>query len=137
MQHCCINIRRRRYTVSKDHVTSAHLLPCPVESRVRRSPIHGKGVFALVDIPRGTRIIEYKGARITHITALRQHPANPENPFHTFLFALSDGRYCIDARNGGNAARWINHRCAPRNAAVRVSCVCISTRNAESAQARN
>ncbi|MBN3848864.1 SET domain-containing protein [Paraburkholderia sp. Ac-20342] len=52
---------------------------------------------------------------ITHAAALRRHP---ENPFHTFLFALSDGRYCIDARNGGNAARWINHRCAPNCEAI-------------------
>ncbi|MFT4063597.1 SET domain-containing protein [Paraburkholderia sp.] len=90
----------------------------PRRIQVRRSPIHGNGVFALIDIPRGTRIIEYKGARITHATVLRQHPADPENPFHTFLFALSNGRYCIDAGNGDNAARWINHRCAPNCEAV-------------------
>ncbi|MGF6873512.1 SET domain-containing protein [Paraburkholderia sp. MM5477-R1] len=86
--------------------------------QIRRSPIHGKGVFALADIPRGLRIIEYRGARITHAAARRQHPVNAEDPFHTFLFALSDGRYCIDAGTGGNAARWINHRCAPNCEAV-------------------
>ncbi|MGF6506234.1 SET domain-containing protein [Paraburkholderia sp. 32] len=86
--------------------------------QIRRSPIHGKGVFAVADIPRGMRIIEYRGARITHAAARRQHPVNAEDPFHTFLFALGDGRYCIDAGTGGNAARWINHRCAPNCEAV-------------------
>ncbi|MBC8720685.1 SET domain-containing protein [Paraburkholderia sp. 31.1] len=69
-------------------------------------------------MPRGMRIIEYRGARITHAAARRQHPVNAEDPFHTFLFALGDGRYCIDAGTGGNAVRWINHRCAPNCEAV-------------------
>ena len=33
---------------------------------VRRSKIHGRGVFALTDIPKGTRLMEYLGERITH-----------------------------------------------------------------------
>ena len=32
---------------------------------VRHSPIHGRGVFALKRIPKGTRIIEYQGNLIT------------------------------------------------------------------------
>ena len=41
---------------------------------------------------------------------------NDDNP-HTFLFALDDGMV-IDATNGGNSARWINHSCAPNCEAV-------------------
>ena len=32
---------------------------------MRRSGIHGRGVFALADIAKGTRLIEYLGERIT------------------------------------------------------------------------
>jgi len=38
--------------------------------------------------------------------------SDPDDPAHTFLFELEDGRV-IDARVRGNAARWINHSCAP------------------------
>ncbi|CAM5187030.1 hypothetical protein CDEN61S_04007 [Castellaniella denitrificans] len=39
-------------------------------------------------------------------------PVNPDDPYHTFYFALSDGRV-IDGGQRGNDARWINHGCAP------------------------
>src|SRR4030095_11894668 len=38
--------------------------------------------------------------------------SDPDDPAHTFLFEIDDGRV-IDARFRGNAARWINHSCAP------------------------
>jgi hypothetical protein len=38
--------------------------------------------------------------------------SDPDDPAHAFLFELDDGRV-IDARIRGNAARWINHSCAP------------------------
>jgi len=79
---------------------------------VRRSAIHGRGVFAARTIRRGTDIIEYRGERITMKEADRRPPSDPDNPYHTFLFELDDGRV-IDASVRGNAARWINHSCAP------------------------
>jgi SET domain-containing protein len=79
---------------------------------VRRSGVHGKGVFALTDIARGERIIEYVGEVITWKEALRRHPHDPAQPNHTFYFHLDDG-HVIDALYGGNAARWINHSCDP------------------------
>lgn len=79
---------------------------------VQRSPLHGNGVFAARDIPAGTRIIEYLGARITPEEADERHPANPDDPFHTFYFSLSCGKV-IDGAQNGNDARWINHSCAP------------------------
>jgi SET domain-containing protein len=79
---------------------------------VRRSSIHGRGVFATETIPRGERIIEYKGQRVTWDDAMKRPDSDPEDPAHTFLFELADGRV-IDARVRGNAARWINHSCAP------------------------
>jgi len=80
--------------------------------QVRRSGIHGKGVFALAPIARGERVIEYTGELITWKEALRRHPHDPTNPDHTFYFHVDDKRV-IDGKYGGNAAKWINHGCAP------------------------
>jgi SET domain-containing protein len=79
---------------------------------VRNSPIHGRGVFATRTIAKGTDIIEYRGRRISMDEADELPDSDPDNPFHTFLFELNDGRV-IDAGVRGNAARWINHSCQP------------------------
>jgi SET domain-containing protein len=88
--------------------------PAPAGRRiqVRRSGVHGKGVFALRPIAAGERIIEYTGERIGWREALRRHPHDPSDPHHTFYFSLEGGDV-IDAKVGGNAARWINHACEP------------------------
>ncbi|MEO7852875.1 MAG: SET domain-containing protein-lysine N-methyltransferase [Rubrivivax sp.] len=78
--------------------------------QVRRSSVHGKGVFAISDIPSGDRIIEYVGEVITWKKALKRHPHDPNDPNHTFYFHIDD-KHVIDANVGGNAARWINHAC--------------------------
>ncbi len=80
--------------------------------QVRKSGVHGKGVFALRPIAAGERIIEYTGEVITWPEALRRHPHNPAEPNHTFYFSLDDD-HVIDANVGGNASRWINHACTP------------------------
>jgi SET domain-containing protein len=79
---------------------------------VRSSGIHGRGVFATRTIRKNARILEYRGTRTTWEIAAEQPDSDPDDPFHTFLFELSDGRV-IDAAEGGNAARWINHSCDP------------------------
>lgn len=79
---------------------------------VRRSGVHGKGVFATRLIKKGEPVIEYKGERITWPEALRRHPHDPKDPNHTFYFHLTD-EVVIDAKYGGNSARWINHACTP------------------------
>ncbi len=80
--------------------------------QVRRSGVHGKGVFAVTPIARGERVIEYRGEVITWREALRRHPHDPKDPNHTFYFHIDD-KHVIDAKVGGNAARWINHACTP------------------------
>jgi len=86
--------------------------PKPIGRRVqvRRSGVHGKGVFALARIAAGETVIEYTGERITWKEALRRHPHDPAQPNHTFYFHIDD-QHVIDANVGGNAARWINHAC--------------------------
>ncbi len=79
---------------------------------IRRSGIHGKGVFARKHIPEGTRIVEYRGERITTAEADARYPDDPTVPYHTFLFALDDD-WVVDAAYGGNLARWVNHSCDP------------------------
>jgi SET domain-containing protein len=79
---------------------------------VRRSGVHGKGVFALQPLKKGEVVIEYKGEVIDWPEALRRHPHDPSDPNHTFYFHI-DEQHVIDAKVGGNAARWINHACDP------------------------
>lgn len=79
---------------------------------VHHSPIHGRGVFATRDIPAETRLLEYKGERISADLAIERSGLDPDNPYHTFFFSLEDGRL-IDGAVDGNAARWINHACEP------------------------
>jgi SET domain-containing protein len=75
---------------------------------VRRSSIHGKGVFATTYIPAGTRLIEYKGERISDEDSEYLYTETT----HTFLFMLENNEVIDGSRNGNNA-RWINHSCEP------------------------
>jgi uncharacterized protein len=80
---------------------------------VKNSKVHGRGVYAARRLKAGERVIEYRGQRIGWKEADRRPPSDPDDPHHTFFFSLSDGKTVIDANAGGNAARWINHSCAP------------------------
>jgi SET domain-containing protein len=80
--------------------------------QVRRSGVHGKGVFARQDIAKGDTIIEYVGEIISAQEAEDRHPHDPQDPNHTFYFQIDEDRV-IDALHGGNSARWINHCCTP------------------------
>ena len=75
---------------------------------VRKSGVHGRGVYATKPIAKGARIIEYTGRRV-----LWEDVPNDLNDPHTFLFGLDNGKDVIDPRTGGNEARWINHSCDP------------------------
>lgn len=83
---------------------------------VRRSTIHGRGVFALRSIPAGERIVEYKGL-VTSWSEAARYCAHRAEDGHTFLFGLADGRV-IDGARGGNSARWFNHACVANCQAV-------------------
>jgi SET domain-containing protein len=83
----------------------------------RQSKIHGRGVFALVDIPKGVRLMEYVGERMTHEEADRRYGELHEGSAHTMLFAAND-EVVIDGTEWGTTARWINHSCTPNCEAV-------------------
>jgi len=78
--------------------------------QVRRSGVHGKGVFALQDLAEGETLIEYVGEIISWDEAQDRHPHDPNDPNHTFYFHVNEDRV-IDALHGGNSSRWINHSC--------------------------
>jgi hypothetical protein len=80
--------------------------------QVRRSGVHGKGVFALQDIAEGETLIEYVGEIISWDEAQDRHPHDPNDPNHTFYFHVNEDKV-IDALHGGNSSRWINHSCDP------------------------
>ncbi|MGH8288327.1 MAG: SET domain-containing protein [Steroidobacteraceae bacterium] len=79
---------------------------------VRSSPMHGMGAFALRRIRKGTRVIEYRGERVSHEEADRRYESKAANDAHTFLFIV-DSRTVIDAGVAGNEARFLNHSCNP------------------------
>ena len=77
---------------------------------VRNSPVHGYGAFARKFIPKGTRLIEYVGERMSHKDADKRYEDADPNDNHTFLF-IADRKTVIDATTGGNESRFINHSC--------------------------
>jgi SET domain-containing protein len=71
------------------------------------SAIHGIGGFARVDVPAGSRVIEYRGRRITSRETLLLCESS-----NACIFALDDGNY-VDGNVSWNPARYINHSCEP------------------------
>jgi SET domain-containing protein len=71
------------------------------------SPIHGTGGFAKCALPRGARVLEYFGEKITKAESLRRCEAG-----NHFIFALDD-EFDLDGNLPENPARLLNHSCAP------------------------
>jgi uncharacterized protein len=83
-----------------------------VQIEVRESGVHGRGVYTMQFVPKGRRIIEYTGERVSWEAA----PDDDNDP-HTFNFGLDNGAV-INPEVGGNDARWINHSCNPNCEAI-------------------
>ena len=86
---------------------------------VSGSPIHGRGVFAVRYIRKGTKILEYKGERISNREADMRYDDARMKRHHTFLFVL-DKKTVIDGAisAGGGDASYINHSCDPNCEAI-------------------
>lgn len=80
--------------------------------RVAKSPIDGHGVFAKRKIPKGARIIEYKGKRRPTPDFVPEGENGKAAP--VYVFALREG-VVIDPEIGGNDARFVNHSCEPNS----------------------
>jgi SET domain-containing protein len=74
---------------------------------IRRSKIHGHGVYADERIPRNRKVIEYTGERINRMEAKRRDVGK-----FTYMFAV-DNYWTIDGSAGGSGAELINHCCEP------------------------
>ena len=84
--------------------------------RVINSPIAGLGVIATRKIITGEPIIEYVGELITKEETDRREALYAEIPRHAphnYMFSFSQIPWAVDATRYGNAARFINHSCAP------------------------
>lgn len=97
---------------SRSGSSSPTLGPVNEWFELRRSRIQGVGAFALQDIPKGTRLIEYTGEKITNAEADRRYDDESMRRHHTFLFVLNL-RTVVDAAHGGNESMYINHSCGP------------------------
>lgn len=73
----------------------------------KASPIHGLGGFAKMDLPAGTRLLEYQGERIDKSESVRRCEQN-----NVYIFALND-RVDVDGDVPWNPARYLNHSCSP------------------------
>jgi SET domain-containing protein len=77
----------------------------------RRSRIDGWGVYASRTISKNTWIIDYAGQKISNQESLRRERLYMRRG-HIWCFKLTN-RTIVDARVGGNIARFINHSCRP------------------------
>ena len=77
---------------------------------VKNSPVHGRGVFAKKNIPKGTRIIEYAGKRVLK----KDIAADLLKGLTSLVYIMNLNEImAIDAERDGNDARFVNHSCLP------------------------
>jgi uncharacterized protein len=82
--------------------------------RIGRSRIERFGVFAEEMIPRGKRVIEYTGERISGREALRRAVKMFAAGKAERIYTVDLGRRGkLDASVGGSGAEFINHGCEP------------------------
>ena len=78
--------------------------------KIKKSKIDKNGLYAIKDIKKGTKIIEYKGK----IISIRQSEINPkfDNKRAIYLSNINK-KYDLDGDFKFNTARLINHSCDP------------------------
>jgi uncharacterized protein len=92
----------------------------PIESRytafrlrIRRSRIHGFGVFALEVIPKGKLVVEYSGELISRAAARRRFLRAWFSRGRRLYLARLNSYWVVDGAQGGSGAELINHSCDP------------------------
>tara|TARA_B000000609_G_C24113518_1_gene315385 strand:- start:304 stop:789 length:486 start_codon:yes stop_codon:yes gene_type:complete len=86
--------------------------------KVKKSKVHGTGVFATKDINKGTKIIQYIGNKVTKAVGDKISEKRIEKYLHSkttgsvYIFELNS-KYDIDGSPLYNKARYINHSCNP------------------------
>jgi len=84
----------------------------------RKSGVHGWGIFARTSIPKGARIVEYIGEKITKAEAERRGPkliqyAKKYKQIGAVYIFVLNKKYDIDGHVDYNIAKYINHSCEP------------------------
>ena len=86
--------------------------------KVKKSKVHGSGVFAIKDIKKNTKIIEYIGEKVLKSEGDKRSAKRIKNYLHSeetgsvYIFELNS-KYDIDGFFEYNKARYINHSCNP------------------------
>lgn len=78
---------------------------------VRRSGVHGRGLFAARALPKGTYVMEYRGEKVPKKEGTRRTDAQWETG-RVYTFELSR-RFDIDGSVKWNVARLANFSCDP------------------------
>ena len=78
---------------------------------IRKSKVHGKGGFALKDITKDTRVIEYVGKRMTKVDSDKKQD-NEQHKGWVGVFELNK-KTDIDGSVSWNYAKYLNHSCDP------------------------
>jgi len=83
---------------------------------LKKSKVHGTGIFAARDIKKGEKMIEYIGEKITAEEGKRREKISMEKAKQNnssgaiYTFELDD-KYYIDGNIPGNDAKYMNHSC--------------------------
>ena len=86
--------------------------------KVKKSKVHGHGVFATQNISKNKRIIQYIGEKVTRSEGNRRSDKrikkylNSNKTGSVYIFELNRN-YDIDGSPLYNKARYINHSCNP------------------------
>tara|TARA_Y100000768_G_scaffold94889_1_gene68990 strand:+ start:10713 stop:11204 length:492 start_codon:yes stop_codon:yes gene_type:complete len=86
--------------------------------KVKKSKIHGTGVFAVSNLKKNTKVIQYIGEKITKKEGDIRSEKRIKKYLHSnktgsvYIFELNK-KYDIDGSPLYNKARYINHSCDP------------------------
>ena len=86
--------------------------------KLKKSKIHAYGIFATENIPKGKKIIQYIGDKVTKKEGERRSEKrikkylNSKYTGSVYIFELNK-KYDIDGSPKYNKARYINHSCNP------------------------
>ena len=86
--------------------------------KVKKSKVHGFGVFATCEIQKNIHIIEYIGEKVTRSEGDKRSERrikkylNSKETGSVYIFELNS-KYDIDGTPRYNKARYINHSCKP------------------------
>jgi hypothetical protein len=82
--------------------------------KIRRSAIHRLGVFAAERIPRGRKVIEYTGRRVSKRALLKRARRMSRAARAKLIYLARVNRYwLLDGALEGSGAEFINHSCEP------------------------